>query len=309
MNKIKYSVVIVSWNVKDLLIQSFKSFLNRDDVEIIIIDNNSNDGTVEKLRGDYPEVILIENNYNKGFAGANNQGFDLAKGEYVFILNPDTISDYSLLTGLGAYLDNHVSCGAIGPKIFYQNGALQRSCARRKPTLGSFFIMDVLRLKNVGVPVVKKFISKWTRYPYKYDQLQSVEAISGAAMLVRSSLLKQLNGFKEIYLHTGEDTDLCSRIVQLNYEIIYHPGYNLVHLAGQSSKQDLLPIWVKTYKSSFLYYRENYGQITANLFWVLLLGIKIPMDIFFYALTAFFMGKKKNNFYLNVALFKKLINS
>ncbi|GGH14830.1 glycosyltransferase family 2 protein [Mucilaginibacter phyllosphaerae] len=298
----KYSIVIVSWNVRDLLIQSISDFVNRSDVEIIIIDNNSNDDSVEAVRSQFPEVTVVDNKVNLGFAGGNNQGFEMATGEYVFILNPDTICTYEALQIMGRYLDENPQCGAVGPKIFYGNGVIQKSCARRLPTVGSFFIMEVLRLKKVK----SKVLNHWMKYPYKYDQIQSVEAISGAAILIRGALLKQLKGFDEIYLHTGEDIDLCKRVVESGADIIYNPESSLIHLAGQSSKQDLLKVMFKTHKSSYQYFKQNSGVGAAWVFWGLLMGIKIPVDVFYYFIRSKLFGKNEAEYKLNSSLFKKL---
>ncbi len=302
----EFSIVIVSWNVKDLLLQTISDFVNRKNIEIIIVDNNSNDGTVECIRIKYPEIVIVQNLDNPGFAKGNNQGFKIARGEYTFILNPDTICSYSCLEGLRDYMKMHPECGAIGPKIFYENGIVQKSCARRLPTLKSFFFMDVLRLKKINIPFLKNYFNKLTKYPYDYSAIQKVEALSGAAMLVRTAILVQLEGFKDIYLHTGEDIDLCKRINDLNLVIIYHSGFSLIHLAGQSSKQDLLKVMIKTHKSSFQFFKEIYGSFTASIFWTILIGLKIPSDLLYYYFKYRVSGKHKFEYELNLALLKTL---
>jgi len=230
------SIIIVNYNVKEFLIQCIDS-INQTDylgkTEIIIIDNHSFDGSQKILKKQFPHIKIIENQENFGFGKAVNQGVELASGEYLFILNPDTIIQEDTINVLVNYLMNHPQVGMVGPKIINSDGKLQPACKRSFPTL------KVALPKLLGMS--KLFPnSTWAgKYNLTYlhpDKIHSVDAVSGSCMLMRTNLFRKLDGFDEEYFMYGEDIDLCYRLKQRGNEIHYNPKTQILHYQGESVK-------------------------------------------------------------------------
>lgn len=272
------SIVIVSWNVSDYLRRCLESvFATKGDlgVEVEVVDNNSNDGSADMVAELFPQVRLTRSSENLGFARANNLAFGRANGRYVFILNPDTVMHERTLEGLVRYMDDHPAVGMIGPKTLLGDGTTQKSCARRLPGLPAVLVCDALRLTRV--PGLGGTIERLLQHPYDYDRAQEVEAISGAAMFVRTGLLNRLNGFETFYFHTGEDIDLCFRFRGKGEHIWYVPDVALTHFGGRSSSQDAVAINRKAFLSYRRYFEACHGRGSALGFDMIVKGISIPV--------------------------------
>lgn len=299
------SIVIVSWNVCELLLDCIKPFYNKPGIEIIVVDNNSSDDTIIKLQKNYPEIILINNKNNVGFSRANNQGFLVAKGKYTYILNPDTVTSYNSLLKLVEVLNNQSEVGGVGPKIHYGNGQLQKSCARKFPTLLSFLFINTLRINKI--PGVGNRVLKILKYPYSYETSGYIECCSGAAYLVRSEILKKLEGFNVEYLHTGEDVDLMRRVVKTGYKNYFCATSTLTHFAGQSSKQANVRVQINTLYSSKTYFK-NQGKIKGYLYHLLLVFFTIPKYLILAFIALFNSNdKSKTDFFNYLKIIKGII--
>jgi GT2 family glycosyltransferase len=270
------SIVIVSWNVREMLrdcLKSIEAHRGSLDCEIIVVDNRSGDGSAEMVRRDFPDAVLVENALNAGFARGNNQGFALAKGRHVFILNPDTLLVDDSLARLVRILDENPRIGAAGPLLCYPDGEVQAPCARRFPSLGHALTHELLGLNTLPL------LGGWVRRSfqgYSYDSSQAVEALCGAAMLVRREVLAQLGGFGQSFVHCGEDLDLCYRIHRAGWETWYQHDCRVVHFGGQSSNQ--VPLWSTV--NSLLSYGEYFarcgGPLQSRLYRVFLLLFWAP---------------------------------
>ncbi len=272
--------VIVSWNVVDMLTKCIESIItNRDGLstQIIVVDNASTDKTVSKIRSLFPSIELVDNSKNHGFAKANNQGFKIARGRFIFILNPDAVLLPEALRILYDTLVKFDDIGVVGPKIFYPDLMVQNTCARRFPTLTSAFLCNALKLHRI--PLTKCLIEQKVRYPYDYDKEQAVEAISGAAMLVREEVIDELAGFGESYLHGGEDYDLCRRVWEFGKRVYYNPKAQVIHKRWQSGRQASLRVYVNNVLSQQEYFRMNYGKVYAVCFRLIVSLIEVPVSI------------------------------
>lgn len=281
MSGIEISFVIVSWNVADLLrncIQRIMDSANDITYEVIVIDNDSSDPSLEMLRSEFPWVQVIENHENVGFARANNQGFKLAKGRYVLILNPDTELLPCTLAKMKTFLDDHPSAGVVGPVILLPDQSIQPSCARKKLTLVALLLLDVVRIQRWG-KLGKLFESNFL-YPYDYQISQSVDAISGAAMLVRNTILLSMNGFCETFPHGGEDIYLCDMIREHGWEIWYLSEAELVHFSGQSSIQTPVSVMVNSTLSKGEYLNQAFGKINGMIYRLAIQLLYIPLMLF-----------------------------
>ena len=231
----KVSVLIVSYNVKNYVDHAIDSLLRSDytNIEIVVVDNQSFDGTVEHIRSRFTEVKLIANKQNVGFGTAVNQAAEAADGDYLLIINPDTVVQENTISTFVHYQEDHKNVGMVGPKILNADGTLQSACKRSFPT----FRVAIPKILGLDKLFPK---SKWAgKYNLTYlnpDETNTVDAISGSCMFLKSKLFQELNGFDERFFMFGEDLDLCYRIWQKGFEIHYVPETQIIHYQGESVK-------------------------------------------------------------------------
>ena len=262
------SIIIVSWNVRELLrkclysvigIQSsVKSLLN---TEIIVADNASSDNTVEMLRAEFPNVRVIENRENVGFGRANNKALAVAQGRYLFLLNPDTEIRPGALQTLYDYAEAHPRVGMIGPQLFYGDGTRQSS-RRRFPTLATAFLESTkLQQWFPRNRVLTQYYMRDTRD----DATQQVDWINGAAMFVRRKLYDQIGGFDEQFFMYSEELDWCYRAKKASWEIVYLPTAQITHYEGKSSEQAAARRDIYFNTSKIRFYRKYRGAFVAEI--------------------------------------------
>lgn len=225
------SVVIVSYNVKDLLLicldTLFKYLPASLAIETIIVDNNSSDGSVEAVAQGYPDVIIIANGFNAGFPAANNQAFQIAKGKFIFMLNPDTEFLDDSLEKLYTYLKQHFEISLIAPMLLNTDRSRQLS-VWRFPKLGYIFCeMHYLNFFLKGKNYADKDLTK----PFE------AECFSGAAILFRKEVFDKI-GFLDETMFWIEDTEFCYRAYHAGLKLVYFPGSKLIHHIGQSAKKN-----------------------------------------------------------------------
>jgi GT2 family glycosyltransferase len=236
------SIVIVSYNTADLIGSCLDSILSNDDlsIEIFVVDNASNDGSVALVKRKYPTVQVIENVKNRGFAAANNQVLPQCKGKYIFFLNPDTEVVSDTFSKAISFMNTNPRVGLAGTKIINPDGTLQWSVSYKYP--GQKYTTNELS-----------------------DLPGKIACVLGASMIARSELIKKIGGFDEDFFLYGEDQDLCLRIRRLGYEIGYVDSATIVHLGGQSEK-DSLPseVWKKKIDAEYIFYRKHYVPKTIK---------------------------------------------
>lgn len=290
---IDISVIIVNYNVKELLEQCIKSIFaaaGRLSVEVIVVDNNSFDGSAEFIRQKFPGkpgLKIIESPVNLGFAKANNLGAKEAKGEYLLILNPDTILQEDTLDRSLEYYKAGKDIGALTCKLILPNGKLDLACRRSFPTPG-VAVFRILGLSRI-FPKSRLF-GKYNLTYLDENDTYEVDAIVGAFMLIKKDVYEKVKGFDEDYFMYGEDLDLCFRIKKAGYRIIYFPETSIIHYKGESTK-----------KSSISYVNNFYGAmqvfVKKNLnrnFW--LMNLLIRMVIFYRAAISYFVRFLKNSY-------------
>ncbi len=267
------SVVIVSWKVRELLdrclvtLREAEPDLSR---EIIVVDNDSHDGTLEMLASRHPEVIAIDAGANLGFSGGNNRGFARAKGRNVLLLNPDTEVRAGAVSRLLRALDSSPDLGIVGPKVVLPSGKIQLPCARRFPTLVNQAI-EILGLsyKYPHNPIAGQYrMSDWD-----HEDERDVEAVSGCCLLIRGDLLREIHGLDESFFMYGEDLDLCWRVRRRGFRIRYVPDAEILHYGEQSSTQNENPMFLETFEAMHRFFRKNRGPITAGLYRATLAGV------------------------------------
>lgn len=263
----KLSIIIVSFNTKRLTENAINSILSEGSKiskEIIVVDNNSEDGSVEMLKGYSSELKyfrIILNNGNLGFAKANNQAIKTAKGEYILLLNPDTIVKKGALGKLLEFAEKVPDAGVVGPRLLNADGTLQKSCYRF-PTVWL---------------AIKKY---WFRQKGNFEQFApagkvpvTVDALVGAAFLITPKAFKKVGILDERYALYFEDIDYCRRVAKSGLKVYYFPGAEIVHLVGASGKKlaDAKNQWRRLIPSSKIYHGIM-GHYLLTL--VLLLGQK-----------------------------------
>lgn len=231
---IRLSVVIVSYNVKSYLlncIRSVQKSAQKIPTEIIVIDNASADQSAEAVSREFSDVILIKNEVNRGFGAACNQGLEIAKGNYLLILNPDTLVEENAFEKLLGFADENPDAGLIGCKILNEDGSLQLACRRSFPTPWIAFT----RLSGLSKLFPKS--SLFSRYNLTFldeNKPYEVDAISGSFMLLSRSAYEKTSGFDERFFMYGEDLDLCFRVKQGGFKVVYRPEASIIHFKGKS---------------------------------------------------------------------------
>ena len=243
---IELSIIIVSWNVRRDLEACLQSLRGNSEVpcETIVVDNASADDTLAMLRG-YPEVHAIANPDNRGFAAANNQGLAVAQGQWLLLLNPDTVVPPGTLRKLLDFARAHPEAGVIGPRLLNPDGSLQYSC-RHFPTVtaGMFRHTFLGRL----FPHVKS-MREYLMCDWPHDAPRAVDWLSGAAMLISRPAFEQVGRLDEGFYWGSEDVDYCYRMHQAGWEVLYPPEASIPHAVGRSTDQVQIPTIIRTHRS------------------------------------------------------------
>lgn len=263
----KVSIIIVNYNVRYFLEVCIDSIIRASkqlQVEIIVVDNDSKDDSLELLKERYPQVILIENKDNKGFSKANNQGVAIAKGEYILFLNPDTVMPEDFLEKTVGNLDAHPNAGALGPRII--DGKGQFSPDGKK----SFPSFSVALFKSSGINKIfpkSRYFNKYYAVHIGDNETASVEVLSGCCMMVRRQVIQQIGGaFDEDYFMYCEDVDLSYRITQAGYQNIYFPEVTLIHYKGESTRKSTLK-YIRIFNEALAtFVRKHYSKGEVRLF-------------------------------------------
>jgi len=258
-NPIKLSILIVNYNVKDFLSQCLVS-INKSNVnfdyEIIVVDNNSSDGSVEFLERFFPQVKVVRLFENKGFGYANNIGYSKSQGEYLLLLNPDTILQENTLQVMFDFMEQNPDVGIAGCKVLNSNGSLQLACRRGFPTPWVAFT------KLFGLQSLFPKSKLFGRYNLTYldpDQIAYVDAISGSFMFVRRKVYEALRGFDVDFFMYGEDIDFCYRAQKLGWKIAYVPTTSIIHYKGQSTRRSTIDETFFFFKSMEIFTRKHFS--------------------------------------------------
>lgn len=265
MKHIKLSIIIVSWNVEKYLVNCLSSIeKNRPSVEyeIIVVDNASTDGIVDRIRRDFPNVCLVENISNIGFAAANNQGIEMAKGQYLFLLNPDTIVHPDAMDSLTKYLDEHEDVGACGPKLVREDGSLY-ILNGSDPTVRSLLYGKTI-FRSLGI--FRGHYKKLKNRKYDFNKQTQFDQLSGSAIMVRKSVITEIGMMDENFFLYFEDVDLCVRLRKAGWKLVYVPDAVITHIGGRSSVHVSAKKQMMLLDSLFVYFRKHHGRFVSRCF-------------------------------------------
>lgn len=236
-NTIDLSIIIVSYNTKDLLlacINSVKQTSEKLKYEVIVVDNASSDGSAKAVKEEFSEknIIVLENEKNYGFSKANNIGVEKSIGRYVLFLNPDTVVHDKTLSEMIKFMEEHPDAGAATCKVEIPSGSIDEASHRGFPTPWNAFchFSKLERLFSKS-----KIFAGYTQGWKDLDTTHTVDAIVGAFMLLPRTVGEKLRWWNEDYFFYGEDLDLCFRIRELGYKIYYVPSISILHYGGVSS--------------------------------------------------------------------------
>ncbi len=258
------TVVVVNYNVRDFLETALDSVQVASagmEVEVIVVDNDSADGSTAMVRDRFPSVTLIENKENVGFSRANNQAIRIARGQYILLLNPDTIVQEDTFRTMINFFEEHPDAGAVGCKILNPDGSFAPESRRSFPT-PAVAISRILGLSRL-FPKSERF----GRYNMTYkpiDEVTEVDALSGSCMMLRGSAIRPDLLFDEQFFMYGEDLDLCYRIQQAGWKLYYTPATQIIHYKGESTKKGDLR-YVRLFYGAMLRFTEKHfhGQYSV----------------------------------------------
>jgi len=256
----KVSIVIVNWRTPLLLrrcLQAINNDNSAKDFEIFVVDNASGDQSLTILATEFPYVKVIANQGNVGFSKACNQAIPQTSGEYVLLLNPDTLVVGSAISQLAAFLDNNPGSGAVGPKVLNDDGTLQLACRRSFPMpAAALFRLTYLSKLFPGHPLFAKYNMTYA----DSKETCQVDALSGSCMMVRRKAIAQIGLLDEDIFMFGEDIDWCWRIKQSGWQIFYYPLAVIYHSHGAASRLRPAGATINLHKGMAVFYRKHLAR-------------------------------------------------
>ena len=287
----KLSVIILNYNVHyflELCLKSVQAAITNIDAEIIVVDNNSNDESCNMVKQLFPTVTLIENKENIGFSKGNNEGIAVAKGEYICILNPDTVVAEDTFLSILNFANKQTKLGVVGCKLIDGTGQFLPESKRNIPI--------------VKVALQKIFGNSKNYYANYINENTSgkVDVLVGAFMFMKKSIFKEVNGFDEDFFMYGEDIDLSYRVLNLGYDNYYFANTTVIHFKGESTLNDKLYA-KRFYGAMQIFYKKHFkNNFFIDVF--IWLGIKLAYVFrtdrkFFSKKTSlyYFITDKENN--------------
>lgn len=262
----KLTVVIVNYNVLHFLRQCLNSVekaMRKMQVEVFVVDNNSVDGSVSMVKNEFSWVTLIENQQNVGFSKANNQAIKEAQGDYVLLLNPDTVVEEDTFTKIIGFMDATPHAGGLGVKMIDGNGRFLPESKRGLPT------PMVALYKIIGLSSLFPYSRRFGKYHLKYldnSELHSVDVLSGAFMLLRKSVIDKIGGLDESFFMYGEDIDLSYRIIKAGYKNYYFPDTTIIHYKGESTKKNSINYVVVFFNAMIIFAKKHFAKRYAGAF-------------------------------------------
>jgi GT2 family glycosyltransferase len=268
------SIIIVTYNGKEHTLHclhSLQSLTLSIPFEIIVVDNASSDGSVEMIKREFPNIVLLTQSSNNGFGKANNIGAKAAHGEYLFFVNNDTLFQQDILTPLKEFLENHISIGIAAPMLLNSDLTYQHSYGKYPSIINEFR--------------TKRDMALFTDIP-KDRSPKQVDWVSFAAVMIRRSAFEKIGGFDELYFMYFEDVDVCLRLKNEGFSIMYLPAYSLIHLCGASRSQRNADTIRYEYRRSQLIYYSKHRSLCQTFLLRFYLLIKYIL---------IFIGAKKND--------------
>jgi GT2 family glycosyltransferase len=289
------SVVIVSWNTKELLEDCIASIYSNPpggDFEVWVVDNASTDGSASMVRERFPQVKLIESAENLGFARGNNLAIRQSTGKFILLLNPDTKVLPGALEILIRFMEQHPQAGGAGPFLLNPDNSLQVSCYPL-PTLSREF-WRLLYLDSLW-PYGSYQMDRWDR-----EVNRPVGVLKGACIILSRAALDEVGLLDEEYFIYTEEVDLCFRLHQRGWPLYWVPGSQVIHYGGQSVHQAATTeMFLYLYQTKIYYFRKHYGALSGLIFKLILAVVILPRVMI--SLLPRFKRSPEQSRYLNLS--------
>jgi GT2 family glycosyltransferase len=267
----KLSIIIVNYNVQYFLencLRTVEVAANKlGDCEVFVVDNNSVDGSMKMVRDQFPSVIRIENKQNVGFSKANNQAIRQSKGEFILLLNPDTVVEENTFQSCYHFMKSNPKAGGLGVSMVDGRGVFLPESKRGLPTPAVAFY------KIFGLSALFPKSKRFGRYHLGYlpnDEINEIDVLSGAYMWLRKETLDKIGLLDETFFMYGEDIDLSYRITLGGYKNYYFPEARIIHYKGESTKKSSINYVFVFYKAMVIFARKHFSQKNAKLFSILI---------------------------------------
>lgn len=264
------SVIIVSYNTREITSKCLKHVLAGDatNLEVIVVDNNSADGSVSAIEKQFPGVKVIANNKNVGFGAANNQGMKKARGKYLVLLNSDAFVEPETIQKCVAFLDEHLDAGVVGCKLVYPDGGFQQSMGRF-PTI--WRVVSLMLFSKSDLHIKDREV---------YKKTSTIDWVTGSCMMVRREVFEKTDGFDERFFMYGEEVEWQKRIEDVGYRVYYFADTTAVHLGGASTK-DKTRMFVGEMQGYKLWFdKYGHGWEKVVLPWILKCGCLLRVVAF-----------------------------
>lgn len=265
--EMKLSIIIVNWNTKKLLEDCLNSIFDNSpsfEFEVIVVDNASIDESSQMVTDYFPFVKLIYNDSNKGFSYANNRGIEKSIGQYILLLNSDTIVFKKALEDMVNFMDSNSEAGVLGCRLLMSDGIIQPYIFGDDPTLSYLLKRNIRKLLRLD-----------DFHNWKTDQVLEVDWVTGACMMVRREAVEKAGLMDENIFMYFEDNDWCYRIRKVGFKIYYNPKAEIIHLGGKSLGENQSKRKTEYYKSLLYFYQKHYGARQTFLLRFLLIPNKL----------------------------------
>ena len=264
------SIITVNWNVKELvshLIDSIFQYTDGLEFEVIVVDNDSRDGSVDFLRQNHKDWIdngklkIIANNFNAGFAKANNQGLKIAQGKYILFMNPDMELIENSFLKLKEFMDQTPNVGVVTCRLLYGDKTIQANVKSNPGWCDQALVLLKLHHFFSWLPCLKRYLRK----DFDYTQKQYVEQVMGAFIFTRHELMNKIGGWNEDYWLWWEDVEMCKTVAEAGSEIVYLPITAVIHYEGKSFAQTHGLAKQKRFNRGMLIYFQKHHSLFAFL--------------------------------------------
>jgi GT2 family glycosyltransferase len=257
------SVVIVNWNTRQLVLDCVQHVLDHTiahTVEIIVVDNGSNDGSVEALTVSFPGITVIRNETNHGFAKANNIGLLAAKGKYLCLINSDVAILPDCIDSMCLYMAEHNDIGLIGPQVLNKDLSIQVSCGElpslRNTLVQALFLDRLFPHSNLCRP---RWLSR-----FSHNTIRSVPVLSGCFLMTRRTAVLQVGVLDESFFIYKEDVDWCKRFGDAGWRVVFYPHARAIHYGGASSAATPVRFFLEMEKATRQYWKKHHGWLSQK---------------------------------------------
>jgi hypothetical protein len=266
------SIVIVNYNTEKLLrscLESVYAGANGTPMDIWVVDNNSRDGSIPMLKSMFPVVKVVVNPTNVGFSRANNAAISQSRSDYVLLLNPDTLIIEDAIERMVKFMNEHPEVGIAGCKVLNRDGTLQLACRRSIPTpkVAFYRLTGLSRLFPRS-----KAIAKYNMTYESPEQTHEVDAVSGAFLMIRRKVVEEIGLLDERFFMYGEELDWCLRAKRAGWAVAYHPGAQIIHYKGESTKYNCRKAALEFYRAMYLFHKKHFAKdcspITNGLIYI-----------------------------------------